>query len=104
MSDVPLILARAAWDLGRARIDSSGALTGPSSLVADATEDEVRRRVGATFTLAQLAVCYRQAATWFLPLASRVAPGRPEAWDVDVVLDGVFGRYQRQASDWGRDP
>ena len=102
MSDVPLTLARSAWDLGRARIDAPGALSGAHSLVADATQDEVRRRVGATFTLAELAACYQQASVWFLPLASRVAPGRPDAWDVDVVLDGVFGRYQRQASDWGR--
>ena len=44
------------------------------------------------------------AISGFLALASRLAPNHPEAWDPSLVLDGVFGRYRRQASDWVASP
>ena len=42
-----------------------------------AVEDELRRRLGATFSLADLARVYEGAGSWYLDLASRVAPRAP---------------------------
>jgi len=67
----------------------------------EAVEDELRRRVGATFTLAQLAQAWAGAPAWYPDLAARVAPRAPEAWDPQGALDGAFGRYMRRAVDAG---
>ena len=64
-----------------------------------AVEDELRRRLGATFSLADLARVYEGAASWYLDLASRVAPRTPDAWDPAVTLDAAFGLHRRHATD-----
>jgi len=66
--------------------------------VIGAVTDELRRRVGRTFTLADLARAYDGAQSWYLDLAARTAPREPAAWDA-VALDAAFAAYSRQASD-----
>ena len=55
--------------------------------------------MGTDFALADLAAAYAEAPSWYLDLASGVAPGAPEVWDPQVALDGAFGLYMRRARD-----
>jgi len=62
---------------------------------------ELRRRVGGTFTTQELAQYYFDNGTdWSFDIATRVAPGNPEAWDLTTVANAAFARYVRGASDW----
>lgn len=61
----------------------------------------LRRRVGGTFTTEELARYYGEVGTdWCFDIATRVAPGNPEAWDLTTVAGAAFARYVREASDY----
>jgi peptidoglycan/xylan/chitin deacetylase (PgdA/CDA1 family) len=68
--------------------------------VVDALVDELRRRLGGRFSADELARLYRHPTGWYLPVAMRVAPEQPWAWEAGVVLDAAFGRYLREAADY----
>src|ERR1700760_1730712 len=69
--------------------------------VPDGVVAELRRRLGGPFTIDELAELYDRGTSWCTDLAYRVAPGHPEAWDPRTPADAAFGRYVREASDWG---
>jgi hypothetical protein len=68
--------------------------------VVEALLAELRRRIGITFTVDELACLYDQGIDWTLDVAQRVAPDAPWAWDASVVADAAFNRYLRAASDY----
>lgn len=96
-----LTLAVLAWEAGRRRLEGPPSADEATWRVVEAVEGELRRRVGKTFRMADLAEAYAGSRSLFLALAADVAPRSPDAWRVDVGLDGAFGRYGRQAVDWG---
>ena len=69
--------------------------------VVDAIVDELRRRLGGPFTADELAALYmREGTDGCFDVATRAAPGNPEAWDLNTVAGAAFARYLRQASDF----
>ncbi len=90
------------WQDGAKRL---AAVRGPARsacfAVVDAVHTELKRRLGRTFTVADLAGAHREAADWFLPLAMEVAPRHGEAHDPSISLDGAFALYMRRAIDAG---
>lgn len=99
--DPQLASARFSWDEGLARIAQPAppaVVTGRRRIVA-AVHDELRRRLGMTFTMVELARVYEAAPGWYLDLAARIAPKVPDAWDPAVTLDAAFAWYARGASD-----
>jgi hypothetical protein len=68
--------------------------------VTDALVAELRRRLGGRFSSAELATLYAQETAWCLPLAMKIAPDDPWAWDAGVVVDAAFARYLREATDY----
>jgi hypothetical protein len=100
-SDPELAACRFAWEDGLRRLAEPGPLRGPRRAIAEAVGEELRRRLGMTFTLAELARVYRDASDWYLQLAADAAPTRPDAWDPAAGLDGGFGLFMRQATDAG---
>jgi hypothetical protein len=101
MSDPSVAAARFSWDEGLVRLGEPAptAVARARRRIVAAVDDELRRRVGLTFTLADLARAYDAAPSWYLDLAARVAPREPDAWDPAVALDAAFGAYSRQAID-----
>lgn len=102
MSEDPVLeTARFSWDEGLERISqpTTAAVTTARRRIMSAVHDELRRRVGVTFTLGQLARVYEGASSWYLDLAARTAPRVPDAWDPAVTLDAAFATYARGASD-----
>ena len=61
---------------------------------------ELRRRLGGRFTTAELADLYARDTAWCLPLAMRLAPEKPWAWEAGLVIDSAFARYAREAADY----
>jgi hypothetical protein len=68
--------------------------------VADAIVADLRRRLGGRFSSDELVELYERGTSWYLPIAMRVAPQDPSAWDAAVVLDAAFSRYLREAADY----
>jgi alcohol dehydrogenase class IV len=62
--------------------------------------DELRRRVGQTFTLQELAAAYERADKWVREAVSERAatPGWPRT--LSIVEDAAFYLYQRGAVDY----
>ena len=64
----------------------------------EAVRDELRRRVGSTFTMAELADCYGQGTDWCLRLASEVAPKLASM--AQSLADAAFWLHLRLATDF----
>ena len=90
------------WREGQRRLAQADPTVKPAlERVTDAIVDELRRRVGASFTTEELARYYGDAGTdWIFDLAVRVAPSTPEAWDLTTIAGAAFARYVREASDY----
>ena len=68
--------------------------------VTAAIVSELRRRLGGSFSSAELVELYEGGAAWCLQVAMKAAPEDPWAWDAGVVVDAAFGRYLREAADY----
>lgn len=98
--------ARFQWEEGARRLeetrDDVGRYRQLASLV-DAVVDELRRRVGQTFTLAQLGDAYGGSEEWVRDVVVERTPtrgARAGLSDSAVVQDAAFARYARGATDY----
>jgi hypothetical protein len=66
--------------------------------VVDAIGDELRRRIGPTFSAAELADLYGRGTDWCQQVALDVAPGAAE--DAQSLAEAAFWRYLRGATDF----
>lgn len=95
--------ARRDWDDGYRRFE--GALRDPSrsdrlEAQLDVVSSELRRRVGGTFTLANLAAAYGGADAWTRQAVEEHAPVPGWARSVSMVSDAAFYIYARGAVDY----
>jgi hypothetical protein len=63
---------------------------------ADVVVEELRRRLGSSFVVDELADLYARDTDWALDLARRHAAGT----DAASVVDAAFARYVREAKDY----
>jgi hypothetical protein len=66
--------------------------------VVAAVQDELRRRIGPTFSAAELADLYGRGTDWCLQVAMDAAPGI--ATDPGSLADAAFWLYLRGATDF----
>jgi len=98
---VPYETAVFDWRAGERRVEESApAERRELERVVDAIVAELRRRIGITFTVDELACFYDQGTDWCLDVAQRVAPESPFAWEASVVADAAFSRFVRTATDY----
>ena len=64
--------------------------------VADAVVEELRRRLGSSFVLDELADLYAEDTDWAIELARRHAAGT----DAAIVVDAAFNRYARESRNY----
>jgi hypothetical protein len=99
MSTVAVENARLQWEDGYRRL-SEHASDRPTyeRLLAEVgvLTDELNRRVGQTFTLAELAAAYDDADRWLL----EVLPPGEGAVQLGLVEDAAFHLYARGAVDY----
>jgi len=90
------------WRDGERRLATSGPEVRPAmERAAEGIVEELRRRLGGTFTTQELASLYgEQGVDWCLHVAARAAPDTPAAWDLATVAGAAFARYAREASDY----
>jgi len=97
--------ARHQWEDGLRRLESEGPETARYrhlTHLVDSVTAELRRRVGQTFTLAELADAYDGAGDWVMEVVLDATQPRFRAGvrDSAVIQDAAFGLYARGASDY----
>ena len=90
------------WEEGERRLDSARpAHRRTLERVVGRVVDDLRRRLGGTFTSEELSELYYADGTdWCLEIALAEAPEEPEVWDTGLIADAAFARYVREAADW----
>ena len=95
--------ARHAWEEGSRRFDEEArdpARAAAMHAQRDAVVEELRRRVGSTFTLAELADAYDGAERWLGEVVAERAPAKGWIRTVALAGDAAFHAYSRQAQDY----
>jgi hypothetical protein len=95
--------ARQEWEAGHRRFLQEASDPARADLLhgqLDVIADELRRRVGGTFTLAELASAYDDAERWVLEVVGERAPTRGWARTATLAADAAFHAYSRGAQDY----
>ncbi|MSO58626.1 MAG: hypothetical protein EXQ77_06285 [Thermoleophilia bacterium] len=94
--------ARRDWEDGRRKFEAAARVGSADALhrQAEALTDAIRKRVGSTFTLADLERAYRTAEVWAAQALVDRAPSPRAALTLTVSLDAAFHAYSRGAVDY----
>ena len=95
--------ARRDWEEGYRRLAAEARDPAAAERLhaqVDAITDELRKRVGATFTLAELAEAYAGAERWAREAVADRAPAPGWARTVALAGDAAFHLYARGAVDY----
>jgi hypothetical protein len=100
---VDIELARQQWRDGSRRIErarADPALYAQLHLQVELVIAQLRRRVGQTFTLSELAETYARADDWARFVLDEADPEASPPPDASTVTDAAFHTYARGASDY----
>lgn len=95
--------ARQQWAEGNRRFEShssDGDVYLRLLAQLEAATEELRKRVGETFTLAQLADAYGASDDWMREAVEERAPSPGWSRQLSVVQDAAFHQYARGATDY----
>jgi hypothetical protein len=91
------------WEEGFRELEKARAepgLYGRLGRAVVAIEDELRKRLGSTFSIAELAGVYRDGTDWALEAALAVGPEDDPPVDTATAVDAAFYLYMREAADF----
>ena len=96
-------VARQEWEEGSRRLEAArddGRRYRELLRLLELLLDELRKRIGQTYTLGELVAAYREADRWASEVLEERAetPGWPR--DLTIVLAAAFDAYQRGATDY----
>ena len=100
---IALDQTRREWELGHRRLQQEVRETprGDAALVeVGAVIAELRRRVGGSFTLAELADAYASAESWSREAVAESNPASGWPRRLTTVTDAAFHLYSRGAVDY----
>ena len=100
---VSVELLRSEWEEGHRRLQEQARDARDSEALfaqVDAVTEELRKRVGETFTLAQLADVYTGADGWSRDAVAERAPVPGWPRTASVAADAAFHLYARGAVDY----
>jgi hypothetical protein len=95
--------ARREWEEGSRRFFDEARDPARADVLhqqVEAVTVELRRRVGGTFTLAELADAYAGAERWVLQAVEERAPSKGWARTASLAADAAFHAYSRGAQDY----
>jgi hypothetical protein len=100
---IALKQTRVEWERGYRRLQEDVQETPRGDAVLaelDAVTAELRRRVGQTFTLGELADAYARSEAWTRAAVEETDPGAGWPRRLAVVTDAAFHLYSRGAVDY----
>jgi hypothetical protein len=98
-------VARQEWEEGARRLEAAredGRRYRQLLELLELVLDELRKRIGQTYTLAELVAAYGESDRWAREVLSERAATPAWPRDLSVVLAAAFEAYQRGAVDYGR--
>jgi hypothetical protein len=96
-------VARQEWDEGSRRLEAAredGRRYRQLLELLDLVLDELRRRLGQTYTLAELVAAYGESERWGREVLEERANSPAWPRDLTLVLAAAFDAYQRGAIDY----
>lgn len=99
----PLDNALYQWEEGDRRLREQAAEPRSATRMqraVDAVRDELRQRIGPTFSAAELADLYGEGTDWALEAVRWAMPEEAPDLDPQAVIDGAFFSYLRGAYDY----
>jgi hypothetical protein len=96
-------VARQEWEEGSRRLESAREDRRRYRQLLELLElvlDELRKRIGQTYTLAELVVAYGESERWAYEVLEERAAASSWPRDLTVVLASAFDAYQRGAIDY----
>jgi hypothetical protein len=96
-------LVRQEWEEGSRRLEAERSDRRRYETLLRQIEivsEELRKQVGQTYTLGELAGAYRDAERWAREAVEARAPSPGWPRDLALVLAAAFHAYQRGASDY----
>jgi hypothetical protein len=96
-------VARQEWEEGSRRLEAAredGRRYGQLLELLELVLDELRKRVGQTYTLAELVAAYGDSERWAREVLAERAPTPSWTRDFTIVLAAAFDAYQRGAIDY----
>jgi hypothetical protein len=96
-------LIRQEWEEGDRRLEAERSDRSRYERLVQQVEivtDELRRRIGQTYSLEELAAAYRDAERWAREAVEERAPSPGWPRDLALVLAAAFHAYQRGATDY----
>jgi hypothetical protein len=63
-------------------------------------QDTLRKRLGSSFSVEELASLYDDNDDWGVELALEALPDQSHLWDSSTVVDAAFYLYMREAVDF----
>jgi hypothetical protein len=103
MSTDATTLVRQEWEEGDRRLEGQrGDRRRYETLLRqiELVTGELRKQVGQTYTLTQLADAYRDSERWARQVVEERAPSAGWPRDLALVLAAAFHAYQRGATDY----
>jgi hypothetical protein len=103
MSSDAIVLVRQEWAEGNRRFEAERVDGRRYHRLVEQLElivDELRKRIGGTYTLAELAASYPDAERWARAAVEERAPSPGWPRDLSLVLAAAFHAYQRGAVDY----
>jgi hypothetical protein len=103
MSADATTLMRQEWEEGDRRLEAERNDRARYERLLEQVEivtDELRRRIGQTYSLAELTAAYRDAERWAREVVEERAPSSGWPRDLALVLAAAFHAYQRGATDY----
>ena len=96
-------VARHEWRDGTRRLEAAREEPGRYHRLLELQElvlDELRKRVGQTYTLRELVAAYGDSEGWAREVLEERAQGPGWPRDLTIVLAAAFDAYQRGATDY----
>jgi len=98
-----LEVARQEWEEGSRRLEATRGEARRYRQLVELLElvlDELRRRIGQTYSLAELVAAYDEADRWAREVLEERASNPRWPRDLSVVVAAAFDAYQRGAVDY----
>jgi hypothetical protein len=96
-------VARQEWEEGARRLEAAREDSRRYWQLIELLElvlDELRKRIGQTYTLAELVAAYGESDRWAREVLEERASTSAWSRDLSVVLAAAFDAYQRGATDY----
>jgi hypothetical protein len=91
------------WEEGYRRLQAARSDPSPYRTLGRmvmAVEEELRKKLGSSFSTAELVAVYADGTDWALERSLEAAPEDSAAWDTATAVDAAFYLYMRQAVDF----